>query len=616
MLTTFKKMGAALAAAFFFWSFSSLALAADIMPVGDVRPGMQGIAKTVVAGTDIEEFGVEVIGVLKDKGPSGDLILVRTYGDVIDRTGGIVQGMSGSPVYIDGKLVGAIAYGWSLTDHRVGMLTPIGDMLKLWEPAPEKKTNPSTTEEKKNKQLAGAAGQASEEQALAMSGSLRPLDTPLMVAGFTPQALKWLGEKVKPLNLVPFAVGASPESAVYGSLQPGSALAAELVRGDVSVGAIGTVTYVEDGKILAFGHPFLRRGGSSYFLSQAYIFTTVPSLESGFKLGSAGPMVGKIAQDRGAGIAGEVGAYPNIVPVRVHVMDKDLQRQQDAGLQVVQDEKLTPLLATAAVYNVVDKTLDRQGAGTAKVRFEISAPGVPGDVVVRENMFYSPANIGETAMGELFEGLNLLAGNSFQALTLFDVNVQIEVEEERKTAVITQAKAVQASVKPGEKAQIQITLKPYRGENIIRTVNYEVPKTQPEGNLSLLVRGGGSIPIAKLMEGQGNLLLELLQKKRTRTLEEEVKHFTESDRNNDIVVEPAPLEEEMAKQGPGAMQAKKIQNKAAKAEEPIVEKKENKPQGKNGLLGAKDKKDDKGKSKTMTDYIIDGDTMVTLQVKK
>ena len=145
MLTTFKKMGAALAAAFFFWSFSSLALAADIMPVGDVRPGMQGIAKTVVAGTDIEEFGVEVIGVLKDKGPSGDLILVRTYGDVIDRTGGIVQGMSGSPVYIDGKLVGAIAYGWSLTDHRVGMLTPIGDMLKLWEPALEKKTNCSVT---------------------------------------------------------------------------------------------------------------------------------------------------------------------------------------------------------------------------------------------------------------------------------------------------------------------------------------------------------------------------------------------------------------------------------------------------------------------------------------
>ena len=112
----------------------SLAFASpETMPVDQITPGMRGIAKTVVSGTKIEEFGVEVLGIMKGKGPSGDLILVRTYGDLIDRTGGIAQGMSGSPVYIDGKLVGAIAYGWSLTDHKIGMVTPIADMLKLWD---------------------------------------------------------------------------------------------------------------------------------------------------------------------------------------------------------------------------------------------------------------------------------------------------------------------------------------------------------------------------------------------------------------------------------------------------------------------------------------------------
>lgn len=598
-MNMWRNLGAALAAALFFWLAAPPVQAVEILPVAELRPGMQGIGKTVVSGTNIEEFGVEVLGVLKAKGPAGDLILVRTYGNVIERTGGIVQGMSGSPVYIDGKLVGAVAYGWSLTDHRVGMLTPIGDMLKLWE-APRKEEAPPA---------AAAALTSAAEPAL--SGTLRPLDTPLMVAGFTPQALSWLGAKLQPLHLVPFATGDAPAAEAYGEVQPGSALAAELVRGDVSVGAIGTVTHVEGGRVLAFGHPFMRKGPSGYFLSQAYVFATVPGLENGFKVGAAGPLVGRISQDRSAGIGGELGLYPQIMPVRVRVHDQDLQRRNEAGFQVVRDEQLTPLLTTAAVFNVVDKTLDRQGPGTAKVRFEISVPGLAGEKLVRENMFYSPGNIGEAAVGELFEGLNLLAGNAFRPLTLFDVDVDIEVQAERKTAVILQAKAVQSEVRPGEKADIQVTLKPYRGENIVRTVSYEVPKTQPNGVLSLLVRGGGSLPIAKLLEGQGNVLLELLQKRRARTLDEEVKRFVEADRNNDLVIEPAPQEDGL----PGAEAAKGAAPKAAPAPKSGAA-----PAAAGGSAakakGVAEKKDDQGKSRTMTDYIIDGDAMVSLQIKK
>ena len=221
-----------------------------IMGLEEVKPGMHGVAKTVISGTKIEEFGVEVLGIMKDKGPSGDLILVRTYGDLIEKTGGIAQGMSGSPVYINGKLIGAIGYGWSLTDHKTGMVTPIGDMLKLLD--------------------SPLAVPPSSE-----ATNLQPLATPLMVSGFGERALSMLGEQLKPYSLVPYAAGEPSQGVTYPSLEPGSAVGVQLVQGDVSVGALGTVTYVDDKKVLAFGHPFLKKGNVGYYMSNAYIFTSM-----------------------------------------------------------------------------------------------------------------------------------------------------------------------------------------------------------------------------------------------------------------------------------------------------------------------------------------------------
>jgi hypothetical protein len=573
------------------WPVTLVEAAPDIMPLSEVKAGMQGVAKTVVSGTKIEEFGVEVLGIMKNKGPSGDLILVRTFGSLIDRTGGIAQGMSGSPVYIDGKLVGAISFGWSFTDHKIGMVTPIADMLKLWELPSSKK--------------AQAKGENTDEPLL------QPEATPLMAAGFGERALALLTDKLRPYKLVPYAVGDAPADADFGPLEPGSAVGVQLVRGDVSLGALGTVTYVEGNKVLAFGHPFLKKGESSYFLTNAYVFTTITGMENSFKVGAVGTALGLIGQDRGAGIAGEMDRFPSILPMRIMVTDSSLGTSRDAEVQVVQDEQLTPVLAAASVLSVIEKTTDRVGAGTAKVVFEISARNMPGEVFKRENMFYSPANIGEQSISELFELLALLASNQFQAVDVMDVKVDVTVEPERRTATVMEARTSVAAAKPGEKVDVIVSLKPYRGEMVSKTVSFTIPQDQPAGPLTLEVRGGGMVPLAELLtkrqKGEGELLQQL-GKLKTRSFEDMIKELADRDRNNDIVVEVMDTDFTDLLGDPG--QAKTPPTKL----DPVIKPGEagkHAPRA-SGIAGKKG--DGTAKSCLSTEYIIDSDTQIILNV--
>jgi hypothetical protein len=566
--------------------------APEIMPVGEVKAGMHGIAKTVVSGTNIEEFGVEVLGVMKNKGPAGDLILVRTYGDLIERTGGIAQGMSGSPVYIDNKLLGAIAYGWSFADHRVGMVTPIADMLKLWEMPAEQKA-------------AALPGNAADEQDLAEEA------TPLMAAGFSEGALSLLRQKLKPLNLEPYAVGETPQGVEFGPLQPGSAVGVQLVRGDVSLGALGTVTYVEGNKVLAFGHPFLKKGISGYFMTNAYVFTTVNGVQNSFKVGTTGAAVGIIGQDRGAGVAGELERFPGIVPLSIVVKDAALNRIQSATVEVVRDEQLSPVLATAAVFSVVEKTMDRGGEGTARVSFEISARNMPGDIFKRENMFYSPAGIGELSVAEIHEVLSVLASNQFQSVDVLDVKVNITVDSERRTASIMQARASTASAKPGDTVNISVQLKPYRGEAITRVVPFTIPKDQPGGPMALMVRGGGTIPLLELLAKQQNAegeLLRLVGKAKQQTFEDVIKDLADRDRNNDIVVE---IMDNVLGETPGNGQAAKTPLEAGPNPTADGGKK---AQRSARMPGGGKKAADK-KNHISTEYIINSDAQVMINIE-
>jgi hypothetical protein len=578
-----------LALLFLFPSAFGLAAPA-IMPIEEVKPGMHGIAKTVVSGTKIEEFGVEVLGIMKDKGPSGDLILVRTYGDLIEESGGIAQGMSGSPVYIDGKLVGAVAYGWSLTDHKTGMVTPIADMLKMLD-------SPSAT-----------------PPLVETSEQLQPVATPLMVSGFSDRALNLLGEQLKPYSLVPYAAGEPAEDTNYPALEPGSAIGVQLVQGDVSVGAMGTVTYVDGNKLLAFGHPFLKKGNAGYYLSNAYIFTAMKGLENSFKLGVTGDAIGTVNQDRGAGIAAELDVFPSNIPVRVSVKDLTTGKTRDAFFRAVQDEQIGSILSAVGVYNIVDKTIDRVGPGTSKVSFELTAKDMPGEVLRRENMFYSPTGAAEASIAELHEALALLAGNQFHPVDIIDVNVNVEMTQERRTASILEAKANVVSVKPGETVQVTVKLKPYRSQPVIRTVAFTVPKDQPAGPLVLSVRGGGMVPLLQLLLKKDVEDLIRPEKNRQKSFEDLIKDFSSRDRNNDIVVEVMELDEEELLSGrdvPGKT------NPALDTEPKPTPKRELKKTPTATIATPLKKKDEKkAKAHLTTDYIIEGDTRIVLNVSE
>src|SRR5690554_5291234 len=347
--------------------------AARVYPLEAVQPGLRGTAKTVVRGTEIETFEVEFLGVMRDAGPAGDLILIRASGDVIDRTGGIAAGMSGSPVYIGEQLVGAIAYAYSLSDHRIGFVTPIRDMLEVLRMLePDREAAPAVPADEPGATdggpaagpLAGTGEVSVREVILAESwqeaGELAreappgtmvfaPVRAPLLASGFSSRAFARLGEDLRAFNLVPVQAGgqAPPEAAAAPALEPGSAFGVQLVRGDVSLTSIGTVTYVEDDRFVGFGHSFLDRGPVDYVTTSAYIHYVVPSIDFPFKIGSVLEPVGALAQDRGAGVAGRNGQTPRMIPVTVSVQDLDRGVTRTTNFEVAADESFIVSLATS-----------------------------------------------------------------------------------------------------------------------------------------------------------------------------------------------------------------------------------------------------------------------------
>ncbi|MEG2343753.1 MAG: SpoIVB peptidase S55 domain-containing protein [Acidaminococcaceae bacterium] len=460
-----KKLTSIILALILIGLVSGVTLAATpIIAVDELRPGMQGIAKTVIRGADIETFNVEILGVTGSQA-EGHSILVRASGDVIERSGGIAQGMSGSPVYIDGRLAGAVAYGKAFSDPTYCFLTPIEEMLRMFE-----ERNPRPSE-------------------------FIPKNSPLMVSGFSAAGLSYLTEKLAPFNLQPFAVPTGQHSVTGITLEPGSSVGVELARGDVRLGAIGTVTWLDDkGRVLAFGHPFLQSGDADYFMTNAWIFASIPNVESSYKVGALGEVVGAVKQDRAAGIAGQLGAMPQIIPLFVAVTDTARGLHKSAEVQLITAETLVPSLVDGICYNTVNQASDRKGAGTAKVNFRIAARGAEqGELVLeRENMFYHAKDVAKIATAELAYATDLLMNNKFEKTTIFDINVNVEITDSVELAEIVKASTKTGVVKPGDKILVEVEFQPYRSKKITKTVEFKIPSDSKEGPLTLLVRGGGA----------------------------------------------------------------------------------------------------------------------------
>lgn len=560
--------------------------AQEFMNVSDVREGMTGYAKTVVHGNTIETFPVKILGVMKNQGPAGDLILADFSCPLIEKTGGIAQGMSGSPVYIDGKLVGAIAYGWGFTRSKLGMITPIEDMFKLWNVPAKEEIRPFNARE----------------------SSLIPIDTPIMMGGFDSLSTDWLKKKLPHYRFMPVDTASASTDSTAQPLEAGSSVAATLVNGDMTMGAIGTVTYVDGDRIVAFGHPFLKKGSMNYFMHNAYIFTIVNNMSSSFKLGSIGAEIGKISQDRSAGIAGRYNYLAPGIPVIIKVQDTDTDISKLKRVKMVEDNELTPVLAATAVYNTVNKTIDRSGGGTATLEYTIRSSNGRDKDITRHNMYYSEDNINEKSIDELYNVLDILKHNEFIDYPVLDVSMSVDITQAKKSARIVDATAAPIVVSPGDSVYFKIKLHPYRGVDEVKTMSFTVPKNQPYGDMVLEVRGGGVVPLPYLIEKQRyNLTDEILERLRHyKDFAELKKEIEGEDANNDLVIEILDPNVSMINDG-----SKKAKKTKIRGKEPDAGNKDIIKPGKHALNEDAKKE---AKSSIATPYIVKGDGQITIKV--
>lgn len=530
-----------------------------LMPVRDLRPGMQGVGKTVISGDTIEDFNVEILGVSGSEA-TGYSIFVRLYGDLIEKTGGVAQGMSGSPVYVDGRLVGAVAFGRTFNDPHYCFLTPIGSMLPLLD------------------------------KPRSLPAGWLPKGTSLLAGGFTDYGLAYLQEKLKPLGLE--AVGSGGTSAAAsGSLQPGSAVGASLLQGDLTLGAMGTVTWTDDsGRVLAFGHPFMQRGDSNFFMNKVWVLGVVPNMQSSYKVGNMGEAVGSFTQDRASGIGGKQGTQPKTIPLFVTVNDSSRGQGTSIRVRLVEDEMLVPTIVDAAVINTLSKAVDRNGGGTARLHFTITGVDSKKQMlsIDRENMFYSSDSLLKNVNVELTEAVNILMQNKFEPVNIYGITVEAEVSDQVQVAEIQSVRAVDKNVKPGDKAAVEVVMKPYRGAEFTKTVYFKVPKDHPGGRLALNVRGGSSMAwIMNLLRKQQEEGVPAAQQKKEtrRTLGDFVKSVNNADKNNELIIDIAT----------GQMQPEMMQNDAGLA----------------GMLQGSP-----FKQKYPFDFIIDGEEEIVLEVSK
>ncbi|HEX3113548.1 MAG TPA: SpoIVB peptidase S55 domain-containing protein [Candidatus Eisenbacteria bacterium] len=289
-----------------------------VFPVDSVRTGMTGYGLTVFEGTKVDTFQVTILGVLRGYRPGANLVLARAEGHNLERTG-IIAGMSGSPVYIHGKLLGAIAYAWAFNKDPVGGITPVEEMLSLFPPPGQ--PTPDDVDQRLGLADFGADGAPADTPApgtnpLEDPTGVRAIAAPLTLSGFTPEAVSFLQPWLERRGFVVSPGGGYQPGVVCDSLVPGSAVGVELIRGDWSAAAIGTLTYRDGDRLLAFGHPFVAMGWVRFPLTAATIHTIFASQQISTKVGSPSTTCGTLVADRSIGVSGELGTPPAMIPVR------------------------------------------------------------------------------------------------------------------------------------------------------------------------------------------------------------------------------------------------------------------------------------------------------------
>lgn len=463
-----------------------------IMRLADVKPGMQGVAYTVFQGTEPQPMGVEVLGVLKDmSGPKGDVILVRLEGKEAEYTG-VVAGMSGSPVYIDGKLIGALAYRiGQFSKEPIGGVTPIEQMLEIKDIDKSKPAATMASEEAPARPARASVG-GGTGKIDAVANYLTPIDTPLVFSGFSADAVQRFASQFAAAGVTP-VMGAG---SVTGGKQPepivpGSAVSMVLVKGDMNIAATCTVTYVDPQRLLACGHPITQYGMVDIPMTKAEILATLPSPMNAFKIANSTEEVGSFVQDRHNGILGRFGQQPQMIPVTLTVHgDKTKQFKYE----VINNAKLTGAIMAATVFNALQGVNDYGDDTTYKVGGKISVEGFTP--VSLENM-YAPMDPGTPAGMQLAlsvgERFGRIFDNPYARPDITGVNLDFDMMPERRSARLETARTDITEARPGDDIIIEALLRPYRGDPIVRQIPVKIPTSVAKGTLNILVSDGDTL---------------------------------------------------------------------------------------------------------------------------
>ncbi len=449
-----------------------------VFPVDSVRAGMVGVGLTVFEGTRVDSFPITILGVLKGLRPGASLILARAQGAYLERTG-IIAGMSGSPVYINGRILGAVAYTWSFSKDPVGGITPIGEMLDLF---PTGGIPPSEDVEERLGSLDAEPGSA-----LSDPTATRPIATPLVLSGFTSEAISYLDPWLRERGFVAGPGGGTIPGQTCESLVPGSAVGVQLIRGDWSASAIGTLTYRDGDRILAFGHPFSGMGWVRFPLTAATIHTVFANQQVSSKIGSATTPCGTLLVDRSVGVSGEIGAQPAMIPVTVSIAGSG-NRGKQYHFEVARSRLLTPNLVGMAAVNSISEALYESGYAT--VRYDLTFHMNGGATRVRIGnalLTQSPvAGVGD----EVSQSLTLLLSDHFRPSTLDSVKIDVNAAVGLEAARISEVRVRPATVSPGDSVEVEITLRRGGREVETRHVHLVVPPQTPEGELTVRVCDG------------------------------------------------------------------------------------------------------------------------------
>ncbi|MCS7310007.1 MAG: hypothetical protein NZ741_07270 [Armatimonadetes bacterium] len=514
-----------------------------IIRVREIQPGMKGYGLTVFQGTKIERFEVEVLGVLPKANMGRDLIFIKMTGGPLNSRGvNIAAGMSGSPIYINGRLAGAVSMTfWGFPKEPQCLVTPIEDMLEALDP-------------RLPKEPAGMARASAEPQTVFFGGKrlliayenappvteegtlvfTRP-PVPVMVSGLSARGIQRLNTLLQPYHMfaMPGPGRAERLAGKVPPLQPGSAVGVALVTGDVDMSAIGTVTYRDGNRVLIFGHPLMAIGALEAPLTTAYVFDVVPSYSRSVKIAAPVSVVGMATQDRLFSVAGELGKRPAMVPVTVDVEDVATGRKRRFQAQVVRHPLLTGQLVSLVAYETLAQIRGTPGDSLARVQMTVEAEEV--GTIRRENVVFDDVDIASSATSELDSLMNILTANPFYPLAVKSVQMKVHLESKRQTATVERVFVRKGRYEPGETVQLGVVLKPYRGQPVTRDISFTLPQSLRSGRYTLQVRGGMQ-PSFTLMPGLVIRTAPPPEQAPPTSVQQMVNRFLERERNNELVV--------------------------------------------------------------------------------